>query len=103
MYIVQGEQAESQDLVRYKKMADVCPAEPGTGGAVAGLVERAPVVAVFCALDVDASRRSECRAIAAHACWSDAVEQIDSSPNSFDDVLGESNSHEVAWLVSSEG
>src|ERR1700730_11074770 len=54
MYIVQGEEAEAEYLVRHEKVADVGPGESGAGGAVAIDVERLGIGPVFGALDVEA-------------------------------------------------
>jgi len=52
MYIVQGEEAEAEYLVRHEEMPDVRSAEPGARGAVALRVARTRIGAKLRALDV---------------------------------------------------
>src|SRR5439155_14980617 len=54
MYIVQGEEAQPENLVRDEKVADVGSAESGAGGAIAFRIEWSRIGAILGALDVQA-------------------------------------------------
>ena len=96
MYIVQGQQAESEDLVGDVEVAQIGAGEARAGGAIAAFVEGALVVPELGPLDVEASVGGENRAVAAHARRRHAVEQVYAAPDAFDEVLGKPDAHEVA-------
>src|SRR3954464_226604 len=98
MYIVQGEEAQSEYLVRHEKVPDVGAAESRTRRAIAVGIEWARVGAVLGALDVEAAIAGEDRAVASHPGWRDAVEEIDAAADSFDEIFGKSNPHQVARM-----
>src|SRR3954466_5193493 len=98
MYIVQGEEAQSEYLVRHEKVPDVGAAESRTRRAIAVGIEWARVGAVLGALDVEATVAGEDCAVASHPGWRDAVEQIDAAADSFDEVFGETDTHQVARM-----
>src|SRR4051812_35256712 len=99
MYIVQGEQAEPQDLIRYEEMADVGTRESSARCAVARLIQRFRIIPELGPLDVDPSLGRECRTISTHSGRCDAIKEVDSPLDSFDDVLRESNTHEISRPV----
>src|ERR1041384_7659105 len=74
MYIVQGQQAKAEDLVRGVEVPEVGAREPRARGAVAALVQRPLVRAELGALDVEPPVGGERRAVAAHARGSHTVE-----------------------------
>src|SRR5207253_5151575 len=98
MYIVQGEEAQPEYLVRDEKVADVGSAESGAGGAVAFRIEWSRIGAILGALDVQAYLARERRTISSHPSRSHAVEQVRTSTNRFDQVFGESHSHQIARM-----
>src|SRR4051812_9722983 len=100
MYIVQGQQAKAEDLVRRIEVPEVRAAEPRAGGAVAALVQWPLVRAELGALDVEASVARERGAVAPHARGSHTIEQIDAAHHAFHEILREPNAHEIARAVS---
>src|SRR5438034_4995714 len=98
MYIVQGEEAQPEYLVRDEKVADVGSTESSAGGTVAVRIEWARIGAILGALDVETTVSSEGGAIPAHARRGHAVEQVHAAPNRFDQVLGKSYTHQVARM-----
>src|SRR6187551_512133 len=98
MYIVQGEEAEAEYLVRNEKVADVGPAESRAGRAIAVGIEGSRVGTELVALDVEPAIAGEHCAIASHSGGSDAVEQSDAPADSLDQIFGESHSPEVARM-----
>src|SRR6476646_4977323 len=98
MYIVQGQQAQAEYLVGDEEVPDVGTAESHAGGAIAVGGKRSRIGAILRPLDVETSVAHEYRSIAAHARWCDAVEQIDAAPDRFDQILGEPDPHQVAWM-----
>src|SRR5204862_1818480 len=79
MYIVQGEEAQAEDLVGEEQVAHVRAREARAAGAVALRVERLAVGSKLGALDVQAAVARERRAVAPHPRRRDAVEQIDAA------------------------
>src|SRR2546428_4623507 len=96
MYIVQGEEAQPEYLVRDEKVADVGSAESRASGAVAFRIEWSRIGAILGALDVQAPLAGEGGAISAHSSRSHAVEQVHASTNCFDQIFRESHSHQIA-------
>src|SRR5437764_12940047 len=93
----------AEDLVGHEEVPDVGTRESPTGGAVAVLVQRPRVGAVFGALDVDAPVDCECGTVASHARRCDAVEQVHATANALDEVLGESNAHQITRPLAGQG
>src|SRR5205085_4554903 len=85
----------AEDLVGHEEVAHVGARESPTRGTLAVLVEWARVGPVLGALDVDSSVYRERCTVASHACRRDAVEQVHATANALDEVLGESNAHEI--------
>src|SRR5215216_6876755 len=75
MYIVQGEQAQPENLVSGKEVADVAAREASARRAVTVVVEWPWVGAEFGALDVEPAVAREGRAVPTHARRRDAIEQ----------------------------
>src|ERR1700682_404320 len=96
MYIVQGEEAQPQDLFRHEEMPDVCSAEAGARGAIALGVERARIGAELRALDVQSPVPRESGAIPPHPSRCDAIEEVHASANPLDQIFREADSHQVA-------
>src|SRR5690349_13332487 len=72
MYIVQGQQAQAEYLVRREEMPNVRARESATCRAVACVVQWPPVGAEFGTLDVETAVARESGAVAPHARRSDA-------------------------------
>src|SRR6185437_10263016 len=102
MYIVKRKEAEAEDLPADEQMAQIRAAESRAGGAIAVPVQRAGVGAQLGALDIEPAVVGEDGARAPHARRGDAIEQVDASPNAFDEVFGESDSHEIARPVAGD-
>src|SRR5215218_4106944 len=103
MYIVQGQQAESQDLVADVEMTDVGSGKSRARRAGAGLVERSWIVPEFGSLDIEPSIGGEDGAISSHSRRGDAVKEVYSAADSFDDVIGKPNAHEITGPVFHQG
>src|SRR4051812_22093436 len=99
MYIVQGEQAHSEHLVRDEEVPQVGATESGACGAVAHVVERSRVRSELGALDVHPSVSREYSSIPAHARWGDAIEQVHPALHAFDEIFRKAHAHEIAWTV----
>src|SRR4029453_760939 len=97
MYIVQRKQAEPQDLVRDVQVPEIRPRKAPAGHAIARLVDGPGIGAEIGTLDVEAARARERGSVTAHARGCDAVEKVHAAPYGFDQVLGESTTHEVSW------
>src|SRR5688572_2319369 len=100
MYIVQREQAQPQNFVRDVQVAQVGARKPGTRRTIARLVQGTPVGPELRALDVEPAGAGERGSIASHSRRRDAVEEVHSPPDAFDQVLRETDAHEVPWAVS---
>src|SRR6267378_1316881 len=96
MYIVQGEEAEPQDLLRHEEMPDVRSAEAGARGAIALRVKGVRIGAELRALDVQSPVPGESGPVPPHARWRDAVEEVHAAANPLDQIFGEADSHQVA-------
>src|SRR5258705_11506504 len=79
MYIVQGEEAEPEDLIGDEEVPDIGSAESRADSAVAVAVEGPWIGAALGALDVEPAVAGEDRAIAAHTGGSEAIEQDDAA------------------------
>ena len=99
MYIVQGEQAKAEDLVRREEVPDVGARESAARRAVALRVERTPIGAKLGALDVETSIARERGTVASHPCRRDAIEKIHTASHAFHQVFRESHTHEIARPV----
>src|SRR3954466_14351887 len=93
----------AEDLVGHEEMAHIGAGESPTRSTLAVLVERARVDPVLCALDVDSSIHRKRCTVASHACRCDAVEQVHATANALDEVLGESNAHEITRPLAGQG
>src|SRR5438105_429826 len=102
MYIVQREQAEAEYLVRDEQMAYVRAGEAGTRRAVTIFVHRPRIVAVPGVLDVHPADGCEHGAVASHSRGRDTIEEVDATRDGFDDVLRETDAHQVAGPVRRE-
>src|SRR5450830_1270005 len=102
MYIVQRQQAQSENLVAHEEMPNVGTAEPRTGGTVAALVQWQGVIPVLGPLDVEPPLTGEYRAIPAHPRWRNAVEEIHPAPDAFDEILGKPDAHQISRPVPGE-
>src|SRR6186713_798130 len=102
MYIVQRKQAQSQYLVRDVQVAQVGPRKTPARSAIARLVHGTAIGPELRALDVEPAGTGERGSIAAHARRRDAVEEVHSPPDAFDQVLREPDAHEVPWTVSGQ-
>ncbi len=102
MYIVQGKQAQAEYLVGDVKMPDVGAGEPRARRAVARLVDWLGVVAEFGSLDVETAVGGKSSPVSPHSGWRDAIEKVNPAQDSFDDVFGEADTHQVAGPVSRE-
>src|SRR5258705_8225862 len=98
MYIVQGEEAEPEDLVGDEEVPEIGSAESRAGSTVAVAVEGPRIGAELSALDVEPAVAGEDRAIPAHTGGSDAIDQVDAAPNRLDEVFGEAHPHQVAGV-----
>src|SRR5687768_12069332 len=96
MYIVQGEQADAEDLIAHEEMPNVRAAETGAGDTLAGLVEWQGVAPVLRPLDVEAAGAREDGSVSPHASRGDAVEHVHSAADALDQVGREPDTHEVA-------
>src|ERR1700694_985804 len=96
MYIVQGEEAEPQYLVRHEEMPDVRSAEAGARGAIAIRVKGARIGAELRALDVQSPVPRESGAVSSHPRRRNAVEEVNAPANPLDQIFGEADSHQVA-------
>src|SRR5512140_565127 len=93
MYIVQGEQAQPEHLIRNEQMPEIAAGESRAGGAIAGLVERPRIGAKLGAFDVESAVARARSAVAPHTRCRDAREQVDAAQNAFDEILGKPNAH----------
>src|SRR5688572_15194362 len=98
MYIVQGEEAQPEYLVRDEEVPDVGSAESRAGGAIAIGVERLGIGAELGALDIEAPVPREDRPVPPHPGRRHAIEQIDPATYRFYQILGEADSHEIAGV-----
>src|SRR5687768_6477897 len=98
MYIVQGEQAEAEYLVGDVEVPDIGAGEARAGGTVAGGVQGARIGPEFSALYVLPPFMGEDRAVPSHARRRDAIEQIDAAANAFNEILRETDAHEIPWV-----
>src|SRR6266478_8679982 len=98
MYIVKGEEAEPEYLVRDEKVAEVGPAESRAGGAVTIRVEWPGIRAKLGALDVQPPVSREDRAIPPHPGRRHAVNQVNPSANRFDEILGKAYAHQITGM-----
>src|SRR3954463_1293242 len=89
----------AEDLVGDEEMADVRTREAPACRAVTFLVERSRIRPVLGALDVDPSIRRERGAVAAHARWRDAIEQVDAPAHAFYQILRKADAHQVARTI----
>src|SRR6185369_17948318 len=103
MYIVQREEAQPENLVGDEEVAYVCPREAPARGAIASLLDRARIGAVFGAFDVEPSVAGERGAVAPHAGGGHAVEEVDAAAYAFDEVFREAHSHEIARAIGGQG
>src|SRR5437763_10795770 len=83
MYIVQGEQAQSEHLVGDEEVPQVTAGEPTTRGTIAIVVQRTRVAAKLGAFDVEPAVAREGGAVASHAGRRDAIEQVDTTAHAF--------------------
>src|SRR3954470_7534554 len=84
-------------------MSDIGPGKSGAGGAVAVRIERPRIVAVLGALDVEPAVAGEDCPAPSHPRGSNAVEEIDAATNAFHQILGETDSHQVAGMGFRQG
>src|SRR5688572_33476749 len=96
MYIVQGQQAQPQNLVRDVQVTEIGPRETLASRAVARFVDGPGIGTEVGALDVEAAGAGERGAVASHARWRDAIEEVNAASHALDQVLGKSNTHQVA-------
>src|SRR4051812_27315155 len=99
MYIVQGEQAQPEHLIGDEEVPQVAAGKPAACGTIAGVVERTRIGAKLGAFDVEPAVAREGGAVASHTGRRDAIEQVDPAQHSLDQILGESDAHEVARMV----
>ena len=97
--VVQGVEAEGQQLLADVQMAQIGTGEGPAGVTVAGRIQGAVVLGVFLALDVDLAQRGIERAVTRVAGGQHAVEHVDTGIDAVGDVQGRAHAHEVAGLV----
>src|ERR1051326_2950784 len=85
----------AENLIGDEEMANVRAGEPAAGCAIAFLIQRSRVDAVFGALDVDAAIDGKCGTIASHACGSHAIEQIGAALHPLHEIFGKSAAQHV--------
>ena len=79
-------------------MPNVGAGKSGARRTIAIGIERPWIGAVLGALDVEPAIAGERRAVASHPRRRHAIEQVDATPDSLDEVLGETDAHQVAGL-----
>ncbi len=102
MYIVEAQQAESEQLFRHEQVPQVGAGEARTRDARARIVKRRWVEAKGGVLDVASTGGGEKRTGATHAGGRDAVKHIDAARHAFHEIFRKADAHEVSRAVGRE-